>query len=77
MQVGARAWAKHDQVRQRLAECYDGMQREERIRVMRNQWRAEVAARKTSTGSAAGVSGHDRRGQSRRGKDKKGGEVGC
>jgi hypothetical protein len=47
MQLGARDWAKHDRVRQKLADCYDGMEREERIRVLRDTWRAEVG-RKTS-----------------------------
>lgn len=42
MQLGARDWAKHDKVRQKLADCYDGMEREERIRVLRDTWRAEV-----------------------------------
>ncbi|EAQ92187.1 hypothetical protein CHGG_00422 [Chaetomium globosum CBS 148.51] len=52
MQVGARAWAKNDKMRQKLADCYDGMQREERIRAMREVWRAEVA-RKTGSPSSA------------------------
>lgn len=42
MQIGAREWAKHERVRQRLAECYEGMEREERIGRMREQWRAGV-----------------------------------
>lgn len=42
MQIGARQWAKHERVRQRLAECYEGMEREERIGRMREQWRAGV-----------------------------------
>jgi hypothetical protein len=50
MQIGARQWAKQDRVRQKLALCYDGMQREERIRVMRDQWRAEVARRVNQNG---------------------------
>jgi hypothetical protein len=41
--LAARAWARHDRVRQRLAECLEGMEREARIRRMRDQWRAEVA----------------------------------
>ncbi|KAK3305520.1 uncharacterized protein B0T15DRAFT_532573 [Chaetomium strumarium] len=45
-QLYARNWAKNDKVRQRLLDCVDGMEREERIRKMRDQWRAEVA-RKT------------------------------
>ena len=40
LQIGARQWAKHERVRQRLAECYEGMEREERIGRMREQWRA-------------------------------------
>jgi hypothetical protein len=56
MQVGARAWAKNDKVRQKLADCYDGMQREERIRDMRDVWRAEVA-RKTGGSSPRSGSG--------------------
>ncbi|KAK1826848.1 myosin-7 [Podospora conica] len=40
MQIGARQWAKHERVRQRLADCYEGMEREERIGRMREQWRA-------------------------------------
>lgn len=42
MQIGARQWAKHERVRQRLAECYEGMEREERIGRMREQWKAGV-----------------------------------
>lgn len=41
MQIGARNWAKHEKVRQRLADCVEEMEREERIKKMRNQWRAE------------------------------------
>ena len=40
MQMGARTWAQQDKVRRRLADCYDGMQREERIRALREAWRA-------------------------------------
>jgi hypothetical protein len=53
MQIGAKDWAKHDRVRQKLADCFDGMQREERIRVMRDRWRGEVS----SSGSKRGASG--------------------
>ncbi|KAK4099911.1 hypothetical protein N658DRAFT_508301 [Parathielavia hyrcaniae] len=52
MQIGARHWAEKDRVRQKLARCFDGMQREERIRVMRDQWRAEVGGRVASTAGA-------------------------
>lgn len=84
MRVGARAWARHDQTRRRLAECYEGMQREERIRAMRDQWRAEVAARsKTTAGLLLSSGRDDRRGaagrqQQFRGRNEDGGgEVGC
>ena len=44
MQIGARRWAKHDKVRQRLASCVEEMEREERIKKMRDQWRAQGQA---------------------------------
>ncbi|KAK4240763.1 hypothetical protein C8A03DRAFT_12933 [Achaetomium macrosporum] len=47
-QLYARNWAKNDKVRQRLLDCVDGMEREERIRKMRDQWRAEVARKALS-----------------------------
>lgn len=68
MQIGARDWAKHDKVRQKLADCYDGMQREERIRVMRDQWRSEVARRTVSSNALEGGG--------RKGRTEVGG-VGC
>ncbi|KAK0724790.1 hypothetical protein B0H67DRAFT_568774 [Lasiosphaeris hirsuta] len=43
MQTGARSWAKHEKVRQRLADCVEDMEREERIRRMRDQWRAQTS----------------------------------
>lgn len=42
MQISARNWAKHDEVRQRLADAVENMEREERIKKMRDQWRAQV-----------------------------------
>ncbi|KAK0713816.1 hypothetical protein B0T26DRAFT_649266 [Lasiosphaeria miniovina] len=42
MQISARNWAKHDKVRQRLADAVENMEREERIKKMRDQWRAQV-----------------------------------
>ncbi|KAK4146615.1 uncharacterized protein C8A04DRAFT_25532 [Dichotomopilus funicola] len=56
MRIGARAWARHDRTRQRLADCFEGMQREERIRRMRDVWRGEVA-RKVGSGSGSGSRG--------------------
>lgn len=50
MQIGARAWGEKDRVRRRLADCFDGMQREQRIRAMREVWRREVGKRVGSTG---------------------------
>lgn len=41
MQMGARRWAKHEKVRQRLADCVEEMEREERIKRMRDVWRAQ------------------------------------
>jgi hypothetical protein len=61
MQLGARDWAKHDRVRQKLADCYDGMEREERIGVLRDTWRAEVG-RKERRGVVVGSSSSSRRG---------------
>ena len=43
MQIGAKRWAKHDKVRQRLADCIEEMQREERIKKARDIWRAQTA----------------------------------
>ena len=40
MKLGAHAWAKQEKVRRKLAECFDGMQREERIRLLGEGWRA-------------------------------------
>lgn len=51
MQMGAKDWQKHEKVRQRLADCVEEMQREERIRKMRDQWRKQV---KKTTSSPAG-----------------------
>jgi hypothetical protein len=42
MQLGARDWARHNKVRLRLAECVEEMEREERIKKMRDVWRAQV-----------------------------------
>jgi hypothetical protein len=39
LQMGARGWARHDKVRQRLADCVDDMEREDRIRTKRDEWR--------------------------------------
>lgn len=39
MQIGARAWAKKERLRKRLAEAYDDAEREERIRRMRELWK--------------------------------------
>ncbi|KAK4452080.1 myosin-7 [Podospora aff. communis PSN243] len=44
MQMGAKRWAKHDKVRQRLADCVEGMEKEERIRRQRDKWRAQQSA---------------------------------
>ncbi|KAK4032655.1 hypothetical protein C8A01DRAFT_20296 [Parachaetomium inaequale] len=79
MQVGARAWAKHDKMRQRLADCYDEMQREERIRAMRDQWRAEVARKTSSPPSSSSSSppGGGRGGHRRRGVEREIGVGGC
>lgn len=49
--MGAKDWQKHEKVRQRLADCVEEMQREERIRRMRDQWRKQV---KKTTSSPAG-----------------------
>ena len=42
MQIGAREWGKHEMTRQRLADRYEEMEKEERIRQMREQWRKQV-----------------------------------
>jgi hypothetical protein len=55
MQIGARNWARHEQVRRRLADCFEGMEREERIRKMRDLWRAKVATGTTSRGVSSGA----------------------
>lgn len=45
MQIGAKRWAKHEKVRQKLADCVEGMEREERIRKQRERWRAQQSGR--------------------------------
>jgi len=51
MQIGARRWAKHEQVRARLAGAVEEMEREERIRRMRDQWRQQVQGGGGDSGS--------------------------
>ncbi|SPQ25852.1 7a0ea0a1-12f5-4c30-84f1-047378809f9d [Thermothielavioides terrestris] len=51
MQIRARDWAKYDRVRQRLSECIEDMEREQRIRRMRDQWRAEMGRRAAASDS--------------------------
>ncbi|KAL2024783.1 hypothetical protein VTK56DRAFT_5604 [Thermocarpiscus australiensis] len=55
-QMGARRWAKHEKVRRRLADCVEEMEREERIRRLRDQWRSQVTTgtRRTASGSGSG-----------------------
>ncbi|KAM7197196.1 myosin-7 [Naviculisporaceae sp. PSN 640] len=78
MQIDARNVAKADKLRQRLADCYEGMEREERIKKMRDQWRAEHNLTRGSssnsvgsgTGSASGSgSGNGSHGGKQRGKE--------
>jgi hypothetical protein len=49
LQIGARNWAKHEKVRQRLVGCVEEMEREERIKKMRDQWRRQVHTNGKST----------------------------
>ncbi|KAK4184453.1 hypothetical protein QBC35DRAFT_505917 [Podospora australis] len=42
MQIGAKAWQKHEKIRQKLADCVDEMEREERIKKMKEQWQKQV-----------------------------------
>ncbi len=44
-QISARGWAKHEALRQRLADAYDQQEREQRIRKMRDEWRAQMAGK--------------------------------
>lgn len=43
MGIEANKFAENDKVRQRLADCVEQMEREDRIRQMRDQWRAKQA----------------------------------
>lgn len=43
MRIEAKKFAENDKVRQRLADCVEQMEREDRIRQMRDQWRAKRA----------------------------------
>ena len=44
--IAARDWSKHEALRQRLADAYDQQEREQRISRMRDEWRAQMAAKK-------------------------------
>ena len=41
MQIAARGWAEHEKVRQRLAEAAGEMQRQARLKKMRDEWKAQ------------------------------------
>ncbi|KAK4216362.1 myosin-7 [Rhypophila decipiens] len=58
IQIEARNFAKHDKVRQRLADCIEGMEREERIKKMRDQWRAEHQGQRRSSSHSNGNNDH-------------------
>lgn len=55
MGIEAKKFAENDKVRQRLADCVEQMEREDRIRQMRDQWRAKQAG--PSGGSSSGGDG--------------------
>lgn len=62
LQLGAHAWAKQERVRRKLAECFDGMQREERIRLLGDVWRGNsggVVARGGGGGGRGVLGGED------------------
>lgn len=42
MQLAARGWAQHERTRRRLAEAAGEMEKQERIRRMRDEWRAQM-----------------------------------
>ncbi|EAA30303.1 hypothetical protein NCU02411 [Neurospora crassa OR74A] len=54
MRIEAKKFAENDKVRQRLADCVEQMEREDRIRQMRDQWRAKRAG---PLGSSSGGEG--------------------
>lgn len=57
MKIEARKFAENDKVRQRLADCVEDMEREERIRQMRDQWRANQAGGSSASGGKGGKGG--------------------
>ncbi|KAK1774300.1 hypothetical protein QBC45DRAFT_397165 [Copromyces sp. CBS 386.78] len=59
MRLEAKKFAENDKVRQRLADCVEEMEREDRIRQMRDQWRANQAG---PSGSSSGDGGGGRKG---------------
>lgn len=42
MQLAARGWSRHEKTRRRLAEAADEMQRQARMKKMRDEWRAQM-----------------------------------
>jgi hypothetical protein len=44
MRMGARTWAENERLRQRLADRVDEMEREDRIKQKRDQWRSRAKA---------------------------------
>lgn len=65
MRIEAKKFVENDKVRQRLADCVEQMEREDRIRQMRDQWRAKQAGPSSSSsgdgggGKGGGGHGHD------------------
>lgn len=45
MQMAAREWEKHEHTRRRLAEAADEMMRNERMKKMRAEWKAQMAVK--------------------------------
>jgi hypothetical protein len=43
MQMAAREWQKHEHTRRRLADAMDEMMRQERMKKMRAEWKAQMA----------------------------------
>ncbi len=52
-QISARNWAKHEALRQRLADAYDQQEREQRIRKMRDEWRAQTVQKRSLSSASA------------------------
>lgn len=58
MRIEAKKFAENDKVRQRLADCVEEMEREDRIRQMRDQWRANQAGPSGSGGKGGKGGSH-------------------